>query len=178
MDDIVIISEDKNFLHNILCAIKIYLKEELDLKLKNTYSIFPTDRGIDFVGFRHFSTYKLLRRTSYKNFKKNFIEVSKKEEITEKDWCSVISECGWLTWCNSYNFYIKYVFPLIGKIGSYYWVNKQGKKSKEFLLFLKYENKHRENMKKYKFHKSHNIIHKKENDYEIYKNSKMFRRAA
>lgn len=78
MDDIIIFSDDKNFLHNLLCAIKIYLKEELDLQLKDTYSIFPAAAGIDFVGFRHFSTYKLLRKSSYKNFKKNFIQVNKK----------------------------------------------------------------------------------------------------
>jgi hypothetical protein len=72
MDDLVIFSESKDFLHNLLCAIKIYLKTQLDLKLKNTYSIFPVERGIDFVGFRHFSTYKLLRHSTYKNFKKNF----------------------------------------------------------------------------------------------------------
>ena len=162
MDDIVIFSDNKNFLHNLLCAIKIYLKEELDLQLKDTYSIFPAAAGIDFVGFRHFSTYKLLRKSSYKNFKKNFIQVNKKEEITDKDWCSVVSECGWLTWCNSYNFYKKYVFPLMGKIGSYYWFNKRGKnKWKEFLLFLKYEDKHSTNMKIYKYRKSHNKIHKK-----------------
>ena len=162
MDDIIIFSDDKEFLHNLLCAIKIYLKEELDLQLKNSYNIFPVTAGVDFVGFRHFSTYKLLRKSTYKNFKKNFIQISKKEEITEKDWCSVVSECGWLTWCNSYDFYKKYILPLSGKIGSYYWINKQGKKTKEFLLFLKYENKHNKNMKIYKTYKSHKKIHKGE----------------
>ena len=161
MDDLVIISESKTFLHNLLCAIKIYLKFELDLILKNSYSIFSVERGIDFVGFRHFSTYKLLRHSTYQSFKKNFILVANKKEITEKDWCSVISECGWLVWCNSYNFYKKYILPLSGKIGSYYWINKQGKKFKEFLIFLKYGNKYRKNMKIYKYKKSHKQIHRK-----------------
>ena len=178
MDDLVILSESKNFLRNLTCAIKIYLKEELKLQIKNTYSIFPISEGIDFVGFRHFSTYKLLRKSSYKNFKKNFIQISKKEEITDKEWCSAISECGWLTWCNSYNFYMKYVFPLAGKIGSYYRMNKQGRfKNKDFLLFLKYENKHKQHIKKYKIHKSHKKIHKKREviKNETYKHCQMFR---
>ena len=43
MDDLIILSESKDFLHNLLCAIKIYLKIELDLVLKNSYKIFPVD---------------------------------------------------------------------------------------------------------------------------------------
>lgn len=169
MDDIVILAKSKEFLHNLLCAIKIYLKFELDLELKETYSIYPVSSGIDFVGFRHFSTYKLLRHTSYKNFKRNFINLAKKDEITESDWCSTVSECGWLTWCNSYNLYNKYIFPLMGKIGSYYWFNKKNNnKHKQFLLFLKYENKHKKNMQVYKEHISHKKIHKKENNYETF----------
>lgn len=168
MDDLIILSESKDFLHNLLCAIKIYLKIELDLVLKNSYKIFPVDQGIDFVGFRHFSTYKLLRKSSYLSFKKNFINIAKKDKITEKDWCSAVSECGWLTWCNSYNFYKKYVFPLSRKIGSYYWVNKKGKRSKEFLIFLKYENKYKQNMRIYKKYKTHKKIHKGENNHETH----------
>ena len=162
MDDIVIISKSKEFLHNLLCAIKLYLKYELDLEIKETYSIYPVSQGIDFVGFRHFSTYKLLRNSSYKRFKKNFMIITKKDELTDKDWCSIVSECGLLTWCNSYNLYKKYIFPLTGKIGSYYWFNKKGKNNKEFLIFLKYENKHKKYLRKYKKIKTHKKIHKKE----------------
>lgn len=43
MDDLIILSESKDFLHNLLGAIKIYLKIELDLVLKNSYKIFPVD---------------------------------------------------------------------------------------------------------------------------------------
>lgn len=50
-DDIVILSSDKNFLRTVLIAIKMYLKEVLDLRLKPNYQIFPVDdRGTDFVG--------------------------------------------------------------------------------------------------------------------------------
>ena len=50
-DDIVILSSDKNFLRTVLIAIKMYLKEVLNLRLKSNYQIFPVDdRGVDFVG--------------------------------------------------------------------------------------------------------------------------------
>lgn len=46
-DDIVILSSDKNFLRNVLIAIKMYLKEVLNLRLKSNYQIFPVDdRGV------------------------------------------------------------------------------------------------------------------------------------
>lgn len=46
-DDIVILSSDKNFLRNVLMAIKMYLKEVLNLRLKSNYQIFPVDdRGV------------------------------------------------------------------------------------------------------------------------------------
>lgn len=171
MDDVVILSESKDFLHNLLCTIKIYLSVNLKLQLKDNYKIFPVTEGIDFVGFRHFPTYKLLRRSSCQRFKRNLISINKKQDINDREWCSVISECGWLTWCNSYNFFQKYVYPLIGKIGSYYYLNKQGKKNKSFLLFLKYENKYNKNMKNYKHLKSHTPIHKKGGKYALYRSS-------
>jgi hypothetical protein len=66
MDDILIFHKDKNFLHNLLCAIKIYLKEELDLGVKSNYQIRRTDEGVDMVGYKHFRDYTLLRKTTKK----------------------------------------------------------------------------------------------------------------
>ena len=60
-DDIVILSSDKNFLRNVLIAIKMYLKEVLNLRLKSNYQIFPVDdRG---VGYRFYHTHVLLRKS-------------------------------------------------------------------------------------------------------------------
>lgn len=51
-DDIVILSKDKNELHNIFNIIKEYIEDKLHLKIKNNYQIFPVDkRGIDFLGY-------------------------------------------------------------------------------------------------------------------------------
>ena len=60
-DDIVILSSDKNFLRNVLIAIKMYLKEVLNLRLKSNYQIFPVDdRGVDFVSVLELTLYTII----------------------------------------------------------------------------------------------------------------------
>ena len=150
MDDIVILSDSKEFLHNILCAIKIYLKEVLDLEIKSNYSIYPVSRGIDFVGYRHFHGYKLLRKTTKNRFKNILIEAIKTNlDINERQWCACVSIAGWLGWANTYKFAQKYLHKLIGPIGAYYTINKKSKNkshARPFGLWNKYlqtYNKHK-----------------------------------
>lgn len=52
MDDIVVLSGNKNVLHNCLRFIKYFLKKNLNLTLKKNHAIFPTmKRRLDFVGY-------------------------------------------------------------------------------------------------------------------------------
>lgn len=47
-DDIVILSDDKDFLHKVLIYIKLYV-HTIGLKVKDNYQIYPVDsRGINF----------------------------------------------------------------------------------------------------------------------------------
>jgi RNA-directed DNA polymerase len=51
-DDMVILSNDKKYLHKLLYDIKEYLTVNLKLTVKSNYQIFPVkSRGIDFVGY-------------------------------------------------------------------------------------------------------------------------------
>jgi retron-type reverse transcriptase len=68
-DDIVICSDNKVFLHNLLTDIKEYLSTELKLDVKGNHQVFPVSvRGIDVVGYRFFHTHTLLRKSIKKNF--------------------------------------------------------------------------------------------------------------
>jgi len=92
-DDMVILSDSKEELHNILISITNYLKT-LDLTVKNTHQVFPiSKRGIDFVGFKHYHTHTLLRKSIKQNYKKS---------KNKKRWN------GWLIHCNSLNLRRKY----------------------------------------------------------------------
>jgi len=87
-DDLVILSSNKDNLHQILSDIKTYLDEKLHLKVKSNYQIFPVaDRGIDFVGYRFYHTHTMLR----KSIKQNFARMIK----TRKNDKSIASYRGW-----------------------------------------------------------------------------------
>lgn len=74
-DDIVILSNDKTFLHNCLKEIKEYLRIELNLEVKRNHQVFPVaDRGIDWVGYVHFHNHTMLRKSIKQNYKKNRVK--------------------------------------------------------------------------------------------------------
>ena len=102
-DDIVILHNDKAYLHSLLSSIKSYLDDNLNLTVKSNYQIFPVEkRGIDFVGYVFFHTHILLR----KRIKQNFAKALKNNPNKE----SIASYMGWLKHCNS-NHLIKKLVP-------------------------------------------------------------------
>lgn len=131
MDDIVILHKSKKFLNYLRKEISWYLEKKLDLKLKGNWQVFPTNaRGVDFVGYRHFYEYKLLRKTTCKRFKRKSLDMQKKRLINYSEWCAMNSYSGWLSYCNSYNLKQKYIAPLQPKLDRYYknYVRKKVKK--------------------------------------------------
>ncbi len=128
MDDIVILHYDKHYLHNLRKELGLYLDNELDLKLKDNWQVFPVDvRGIDFVGYRHFRSHILLRKSTAINLKNKMNNINKKLEnggkLNYKEWCSINSYKGWLKWCNAHNLYEKYIAPLEPYCKEYYLTN-------------------------------------------------------
>ncbi len=110
MDDLIILNKSKEDLHEIKIKIDKYLSEELQLTIKSNWQVFPVDsRGIDFMGYRHFRNYTLLRKTTYKKFRRKMNKLNKKRELNDSDVCSIRSYEGWLIWCNSYNLRRKYI---------------------------------------------------------------------
>ena len=70
-DDFILFSNDKSELHNCLIEIRNFLDIKLKLKLSKG-SVFPVSRGIDFLGYRHFPDYVLLRKRTVKKWKRFF----------------------------------------------------------------------------------------------------------
>lgn len=84
-DDIVILGNDKLELNEILTKIKFFFKDNLKLKIKENWQIFPTFiRGIDFVGYRCFGYYILLRKSTVVSLKRKLIRMRNRDYITIK----------------------------------------------------------------------------------------------
>lgn len=70
MDDIIILHHDKKFLEKIKQDIAGFLETKLHLQLNNKTCIRPTSMGIEFVGFRVWSTHIKLRKKTAKKMEK------------------------------------------------------------------------------------------------------------
>ena len=70
MDDIIILHPDKKYLERVKQEIEAFLADELRLQLNKKTCIRPTSMGIEFVGFRIWSTHKNLRKKTAKKLRK------------------------------------------------------------------------------------------------------------
>lgn len=122
-DDIVILSNDKNKLRNILLAIKIYLTNVLDLQLKNNYQIYPVEsRGIDFVGYKFYHTRVLLRKSIKKNMFKLINKYKNNKIDKERLERGMQSYFGWMKACNS-----KHLLQKVEELTGLHYSNWNGK---------------------------------------------------
>lgn len=100
-DDLIILGDSKQDLHLLRIHIQAYLSENLKLKLKSNYQVFPiVSRGIDFIGYVFFHTHTMLRKRIKKNFCRCVAKLNRKV-ITAKDYR--IKICSWLGWCKYCN---------------------------------------------------------------------------
>lgn len=133
MDDICVFASTKEELHRILDIMEEYLRTELNLRIKDNYQIFPSFiRGIDFVGYRIFRNYTLLRKSTADQMKVKMTEIMKKvesgQEMSYSEWCSINSYNGWLKHCDSNHLKEKYIVPLQPYADQYYETHIKSKK--------------------------------------------------
>lgn len=116
VDDFVILHYSKSQLKIWKRQIEEFLKRKLKLELHPEKSrIIPLSRGVDFVGFRNFYYFRLLRKRNIKNMKNKIRKFSCGEIGSEK-----IDEIfqGWdayAKWADAFNVRIK-IFKEISKI--------------------------------------------------------------
>lgn len=124
-DDCVLLHHDKRHLQDLLKEIRTYLSGKLSLEVKENYQIFPSRvRGIDFVGYRFFGDYILLRKSTAQNLRRSMGKLlnrcRKGIVMTYGEWCSINSYNGWLIFCSGYNLSAKYIKPLLPYAKQYY----------------------------------------------------------
>lgn len=133
MDDICIFHNDKIFLHQLKLEIEQYFKEN-HLTIKSNWQIFLSNsRGIDFVGYRVFNGFSLLRKSTCLKFKRKMRMIIKKTNknnlMNYNDWCSISSYIGWLIYCDSNRLILKYICPLLSPYERYYNLIIRGEKN-------------------------------------------------
>lgn len=102
-DDIVILSDNKEDLHDVFQKINKYITENLNLQIKHNYQIFPVkSRGIDFLGYVFYHDHVLLRKSIKQKFCKKVSKITKDKNINTIVFKqSICSWWGWAKHCNS-----------------------------------------------------------------------------
>ena len=107
VDDFVVFGNDKTHLHTIQEQVKHYLST-LRLKIHPHKSqIFPVEQGTDFLGYRIFPSYRLIRKSNVKRFRRKLRRFQKDYasgrmqfiEINQR----IQSWVGHAIWADSYN---------------------------------------------------------------------------
>lgn len=124
MDDIVIFGESKDYLRELYGEI-VQLLNLYHLTIKRNYQIFPTYvRGLDFLGYRFFNGYTLLRKRTAKSMKRKMKAIRRKVarggRINQHDYGSINSYSGWLKHADCYRLRSEYIAPLLPYCDEYY----------------------------------------------------------
>ena len=118
-DDVVILHSDKKYLSELRKEISDYLGISLNLALKNNWQVFPVDkRGIDFLGYRFFHDYILLRKSTAIRFKRKIRHIRKKHFLLTpiNILSGIMSYWGWMKHANCYRLERKYISGPIKQI--------------------------------------------------------------
>lgn len=105
-DDFLLFHNDKRFLHEVKDAIETFIDKRLQLAFSR-WSIFPVTQGIDFLSYRHFPDYVLLRKSTTKRVRDRLQKLPdwlREGKVTPEQFrSSVASTRGWLQWADTYN---------------------------------------------------------------------------
>ena len=106
MDDFIIVGENKKFLQSTLALLENFLNTELELKLNPKTSIFPISHGVDFSGYRHWTTHTLPRKRNTRRARRDFRRIAQEYAKGKIDFeyirPRVASFCGQMKHCDAY----------------------------------------------------------------------------
>lgn len=100
-DDVVILHSNKEFLHSLREETQEYLNKELNLSLKSNWQVFPIEsRGLDFVGYKHYHSYTLLRKSIFISFKRQILKIINRRFVSLRSVLNgLTSYQGWVKHC-------------------------------------------------------------------------------
>lgn len=118
VDDMVLIDTNKRKLHKAVIEIQKYLDDNnYYVKLKDNWQLWKTfSRPLDFLGFRFYKNYTLLRKGILKKLKRQVMRVGKEKTLRICRARALTSYMGWLKQTSvSRSFYVKHIKPTCSK---------------------------------------------------------------
>jgi len=105
-DDFLLFGDDKQKLNADRERARAFLMGRLKLTMSKD-RVYPTKCGVDFVGYRHFPGYILIRKSTARRVKKRLAllrhEIDTDQISFERARSVVASTLGWLRWANAHN---------------------------------------------------------------------------
>lgn len=123
MDDMILFGANKKRLHRVRREVERYIRENLNLALKENWQVFRTEhtnkagksvgRPLDFMGFRFYHNRVLLRRSLMLRICRKARRIGKKHHPTAYDAAAMLSYMGWISATDTYNMYLARIKPYI-----------------------------------------------------------------
>lgn len=105
-DDFLFFDNDKRILNDVAQNVKAFVGEKLKLRLSKC-DLFPVSRGVDFLGYRHFRRYILLRKSTAKRVMRRLKVLPRMLDAgaltPEQARGKLASAWGWMRWANCYH---------------------------------------------------------------------------
>ena len=100
MDDFCLIHNSKKYLAYLKFEIEKFLRDKLFLLLNRKTSIFPITQGVDFLGYRTWTTRKLVRKRSIKKMRRKLKAMARKYRAGQIDLSKInASVMSWVAHC-------------------------------------------------------------------------------
>jgi hypothetical protein len=113
-DDFLLFHNDKAVLRDAAVQVEAFADKHLKLRLSKC-DLFPTSRGVDFLGYRHFRKYILLRKSTSKRVARRIKLLPGLYEAGKvtAEYCrsALASARGWVRWANTHNYQRKIRLP-------------------------------------------------------------------
>ena len=113
-DDFLLFGNDKAQLHQWKDLLRDFIGKRLKLAFSKS-AVYPTKRGVAFIGYRHFKNFLILRKYGAKKIRQNVCNIAKYHDRSEHAERQLAAYYGWTKWCKSYN-YRMFLWKLVKRI--------------------------------------------------------------
>jgi len=109
-DDFCLLGNDKRALNDAGRRIKDFLEHELDLRFSKC-CLIPTACGVNFIGYRHFPRFVLMRRRGAQRLRRRVNQILRHNDTSPRARSQIAAARGWMKWACSFNFRRKLFAP-------------------------------------------------------------------